>query len=45
MPTCSAWRPSGSSLLSLGSKVFRVLDMKDRLLALPGGRTKPRKEA
>lgn len=32
-------------LLSLGSKVVRVLDMKDRLLALPGGRTKPRKEA
>ncbi len=31
-------------LLSLGSKVVRVLDMKDRLLALPGGRSKPRKE-
>ena len=32
-------------LLSLGSKVVRVLDMKDRLLALPGGRNKSRKEA
>ncbi|MFN4018858.1 MAG: GbsR/MarR family transcriptional regulator [Reyranella sp.] len=31
-------------LLSLGSKVVRVLDMKDRLLALPGGRAKSRKE-
>jgi DNA-binding transcriptional regulator GbsR (MarR family) len=31
-------------LLSLGSKVVRVLDMKDPLLALPGGRSKPRKE-
>jgi DNA-binding transcriptional regulator GbsR (MarR family) len=32
-------------LLSLGSKVVKILDMKDRLFALPGGRATAQKEA
>jgi DNA-binding transcriptional regulator GbsR (MarR family) len=28
-------------LLSLGSKIVKVLDMKDRLFALPGGKRNP----
>ncbi len=38
-----SWTERLIQLLSLGSKVVKVLDMKDRLLSLPGG--KARKEA
>jgi DNA-binding transcriptional regulator GbsR (MarR family) len=31
-------------LLSLGSKVVKVLDMKDRLFALPGGKSRPKEK-
>ena len=32
-------------LLSLGSRVAKVLDVKDRLLALPGGKARPKSGA